>query len=58
MPHYPVLALMSSIRWCPEEITEFCSGKAAVLVVEEGQPEFIEQEIATLLPARSLKYRA
>jgi indolepyruvate ferredoxin oxidoreductase alpha subunit len=33
----------------PEEITAFCSGKAAVLVLEEGQPEFIEQEIATTL---------
>ena len=33
----------------PEEITAFCSGKAAVLVLEEGQPEFIEQDIATML---------
>ena len=33
----------------PEEIRTFCAGKRAVLVVEEGQPEFIEQEIATLL---------
>ena len=30
----------------PEEIAGFCAGKRAVLVVEEGQPEFIEQEIA------------
>jgi indolepyruvate ferredoxin oxidoreductase alpha subunit len=27
----------------------FCSDKKAVLVLEEGQPEFIEQEIATVL---------
>ena len=33
----------------PDEIRAFCAGKRAVLVVEEGQPEFIEQEIATLL---------
>jgi indolepyruvate ferredoxin oxidoreductase alpha subunit len=33
----------------PAEIRSFCVGKRAVLVVEEGQPEFIEQEIATLL---------
>src|SRR5262249_61954696 len=26
-----------------------CAGKKAVLVLEEGQPEFIEQEIATIL---------
>ena len=33
----------------PDEICDFCIGKRAVLIVEEGQPEFIEQEIATLL---------
>jgi len=33
----------------PEEIIAFCAGKRAVLMIEEGQPEFIEQEIATLL---------
>ena len=36
----------SRIRWCPSEIARFCRGKRAVLVVEEGQPEYIEQEIA------------
>jgi indolepyruvate ferredoxin oxidoreductase, alpha subunit len=33
----------------PSQIEEFCRGREAVLVVEEGQPEFIEQEIATIL---------
>jgi indolepyruvate ferredoxin oxidoreductase alpha subunit len=33
----------------PDEIAGFCRGKRAVLVVEEGQPEFIEQEIAATL---------
>jgi len=33
----------------PDEIADFCTGKRAVLVVEEGQPEFIEQEIAATL---------
>ncbi len=32
-----------------DEITSFCAGKRAVLVVEEGQPEFIEQAINTIL---------
>ena len=45
----PILALNVVYPLVPEEITEFCSGKTAVLVVEEGQPEFIEQDIATLL---------
>ena len=33
----------------PEEILEFASDKRAVLVLEEGQPEYIEQEIGTIL---------
>ena len=31
------------------EVLRFCAGKRAVLVVEEGQPNFIEQNIATIL---------
>jgi indolepyruvate ferredoxin oxidoreductase alpha subunit len=38
----------------PDEIGAFCEGKQAVLVVEEGQPEFIEQEIATMLRRRNI----
>ena len=33
----------------PDEIADFCIGKDAVLVVEEGQPEFIEQAINAIL---------
>ncbi|SLJ78401.1 Indolepyruvate ferredoxin oxidoreductase, alpha and beta subunits [Mycobacteroides abscessus subsp. abscessus] len=32
-----------------EEVVEFCRGKRAVLLVEEGQPDFIEQNINTVL---------
>jgi indolepyruvate ferredoxin oxidoreductase alpha subunit len=45
----PILALNVVYPLVPEEITAFCSSKKAVLVLEEGQPEFIEQEIATIL---------
>jgi len=45
----PILALNVVYPLLPEEITAFCAGKSAVLVLEEGQPEFIEQEIATIL---------
>jgi indolepyruvate ferredoxin oxidoreductase alpha subunit len=45
----PILALNVVYPLVPEQIREFCAGKRAVLVVEEGQPEFIEQEIATVL---------
>ncbi|SFN15136.1 indolepyruvate ferredoxin oxidoreductase subunit alpha [Variovorax sp. OV329] len=31
------------------EVLRFCEGKRAVLLVEEGQPNFIEQNLATIL---------
>ncbi|HEY7229068.1 MAG TPA: indolepyruvate ferredoxin oxidoreductase subunit alpha [Pseudolabrys sp.] len=40
-----------------EEIVEFCTGKRAVLVVEEGQPEYIEQSINTILRRRDINTR-
>jgi len=37
---YPVL---------PDEVLAFCAGKDAVLMVEEGQPEYIEQALHAIL---------
>lgn len=34
------------------QILEFCEGKDAVLVIEEGHPNYIEQQIATMLYKR------
>ena len=31
------------------ELVRFCQGKKAILIVEEGQPEFIEQAVNTVL---------
>jgi indolepyruvate ferredoxin oxidoreductase alpha subunit len=45
----PILALNVVYPLVPEEIAAFCAGRKAVLVVEEGMPEFIEKDIATLL---------
>jgi indolepyruvate ferredoxin oxidoreductase, alpha subunit len=45
----PTLVLNVVYPIVPEEIIDFCRDKSAVLVLEEGQPEFIEQEIATVL---------
>jgi len=45
----PILALNVVYPLVPEEIIGFCKNKRAVLLLEEGQPEFIEQEIATIL---------
>jgi indolepyruvate ferredoxin oxidoreductase alpha subunit len=45
----PLLVLNVVYPLVPEQIQKFCAGKQGVLVLEEGQPEFIEQEIATHL---------
>ena len=45
----PILCLNVVYPLVPEEIVAFAKDKSALLVLEEGQPEFIEQEIATLL---------
>jgi indolepyruvate ferredoxin oxidoreductase alpha subunit len=39
----------------PNEVTRFCSGKRAVLLVEEGQPNHIEQNLATILRQADLQ---
>jgi len=48
-PALPILVLNVVHPLVPEEIVAFCRGKSAVLVVEEGQPEFVEQEILAIL---------
>ena len=40
-----------------DEVVAFCTGKQAVLIVEEGQPEFIEQAIHTILRRRDVNTR-
>ena len=38
-----------------EELVRFCAGKRAIMVVEEGQPEFIEHGINTILRRADLQ---
>jgi len=45
----PIKVLNVVYPLVPAEITEFAKGKRAVLVLEEGQPEYIENEIGTIL---------
>jgi indolepyruvate ferredoxin oxidoreductase alpha subunit len=45
----PLYILNVTYPLLPEEWIRFCSGKRAVLVVEEGQPEFIEQAASLIL---------
>jgi indolepyruvate ferredoxin oxidoreductase alpha subunit len=51
----PLLVLNVTYPLVPEQVADFCVGKQKVLVVEEGQPEYIEQEIATLLRRRDIQ---
>lgn len=45
----PILVLNVTYPLLPEEVCAFAAGKKAVLVVEEGQPAFIEQAVHQLL---------
>ena len=45
----PLLVLNCVYPLVPDEISDFCRDKRAVLVVEEGQPNFIEVEIKAIL---------
>ena len=45
----PILNLNVVYPLVPEEILDFARGKSALLVVEEGQPEYIEHEIGSIL---------
>ncbi|MCC6948364.1 MAG: indolepyruvate ferredoxin oxidoreductase subunit alpha [Bradyrhizobiaceae bacterium] len=45
----PLYVLNVTYPLVEPELLRFCAGKKAILVVEEGQPEFIEQAINTIL---------
>ena len=45
----PIYVLNVAYPLVPEEVKDFCIGKRAVLVVEEGSPEYVEQQINMIL---------
>jgi indolepyruvate ferredoxin oxidoreductase alpha subunit len=45
----PIFVLNVAYPLVPDEVKDFCAGKRAVLVVEEGSPEFVEQQINMVL---------
>ena len=45
----PMYVLNVAYPLVPDELKAFCADKRAVLVVEEGHPEYVEQQIATEL---------
>jgi indolepyruvate ferredoxin oxidoreductase alpha subunit len=53
----PVYVLNVTYPLIPDEVRDFCAGKRAVLIVEEGQPEFIEHELNTILRRADLNTR-
>jgi indolepyruvate ferredoxin oxidoreductase, alpha subunit len=53
----PTLVLNVVHPLVPEEISDFCAGKKAVLVVEEGAPDFIEQAVGQILRKADLQTR-
>ncbi|HZT02513.1 MAG TPA: indolepyruvate ferredoxin oxidoreductase subunit alpha [Steroidobacteraceae bacterium] len=50
----PLYVLNVTYPLVSEEWARFCAGKRAVLVVEEGQPEFIEQAASQMLRKHAL----
>jgi indolepyruvate ferredoxin oxidoreductase alpha subunit len=53
----PLYVLNVTYPLIDAEVIEFCAGKRAVLVVEEGQPDFIEQNLHAILRKAELPAR-
>src|SRR5665213_2825046 len=53
----PLLVLNVVYPLVPEEIREFCAGKRAVLIVEEGNPDYIEQAVNVELRRADIQTR-
>ncbi|HEV7370799.1 indolepyruvate ferredoxin oxidoreductase subunit alpha [Arenibaculum sp.] len=53
----PLYVLNVAYPLIDDELAEFCAGKKSVLMVEEGQPEFIEQSLAHILRKRGIDTR-
>jgi indolepyruvate ferredoxin oxidoreductase alpha subunit len=50
----PIYCMNVTYPLVDDEIVTFCAGKKAVLIVEEGQPDHIEQAINTILRRRDI----
>ena len=53
----PIYCMNVAYPLVPDELVEFCVGKEQVLVLEEGQPEYIELGIQTILRRRDIQTR-
>ncbi|MGZ8324998.1 MAG: thiamine pyrophosphate-dependent enzyme [Rhodoplanes sp.] len=53
----PIYVLNVAYPLAPEELRAFCAGKRAVLVVEEGYPDYVEQAVTVELRRADLNTR-
>jgi indolepyruvate ferredoxin oxidoreductase alpha subunit len=53
----PLYVLNVTYPLIDAELVRFCAGKKAILIVEEGQPEFIEQAVNTILRRADINTR-
>ena len=53
----PLYVLNVTYPLIDDEVAAFCAGKSAVLVIEEGQPEYIEQSLNAILRRRDINTR-
>jgi indolepyruvate ferredoxin oxidoreductase, alpha subunit len=51
----PIYALNVTYPLVPDEVGAFCAGKAAILMVEEGQPAYLEDALHALLRKADLQ---
>ena len=50
----PIYVLNVTYPLVPSEVIDFCRGKDAVLMVEEGQPNYLEQAVRAVLQERNV----
>jgi indolepyruvate ferredoxin oxidoreductase alpha subunit len=53
----PLYVLNVTYPLIDDELVKFCAGKSSVLIVEEGQPDYIEQAINTILRRADINTR-
>jgi indolepyruvate ferredoxin oxidoreductase alpha subunit len=53
----PLYVLNVTYPLVDDEVKKFCTGKRAVLVIEEGQPDFIEQNLHAILRRADISTR-
>lgn len=51
----PIYCMNVAYPMIDEEVIDFCAGKKAVVMLEEGAPEYIEQALHTLMRRRDLQ---